>query len=155
MPIDAINFHEQAERDKNSSPVLLILDRATGKIYQAGAEGDSAILQVMSYVWDPDTLQPVKMEQPTINLDADDLTVTMGDVEKLLANNYWKDKRFENNSAGNPIYIGLNITHKELITATTWYILKFTWDASGRNLERIEGPLVGAWSNRTGLSWGP
>ena len=33
-----------------------------------------------------------------------------------------------------------------------WYIQKYVYNSSG-NLERIEGPLRGRWSNKEALGW--
>jgi len=156
MPIDAENFHEQALRDKNSTPVLLILDRATGKIYQAGSEGDAAILKVMNYVWDSDTLQPVKMGQPQIL--ADDLTVSMGDVEKLLSgpgmNHYFKRGKNYLDASGNIIYACVNTDIDAAEADTDWLVWKINWNAAGDAIEEFEGPRTGAVdSTPSGLGW--
>jgi len=114
-------------------------------------DSDKKTVRVGLYVWDSDGLTWVKMVQPSISVDADDLTVTMGDVEKLLANNYWKDARFDYTS-GDLDYKGLNTTHKAATSATSWYVWKFTY--SGGELVRMEGPLTGSWDNRASLAWG-
>ena len=125
------------------------LDPDTGEIIPVSLDDLTGGIAVIQYVWDTTLLQWVKMQQPTIN--ADDLTITMGDVERLLAGNYWNDQRFEF-SGDDLIYKGLNTTHKALTSDTDWYILKYTWDGSG-NPTRIEGPLVGSWDNRASLAW--
>jgi len=147
--VDAINFHEQALRDKNSTPVLLVLDRVTGKIYQAGAEGDAAILQVMNYVWDPVGMEPAKMEQPSILLEADDLTITMGDVEKGVTNAYWRKFLYEY-SGNNLIYKGLHTTFNIVDTDTNHFVIKYTYTAN--DLVKKQATF-GAWTNRVGLGW--
>ena len=115
----------------------------------AAIDAESKTLRVSNWVHDVDTVAWVRMKQPTLELTGD-LTVTMGDVERLLASDYWKDQRFEY-SAGDLIYKGFNTTHKAAVGATTWYIWKFTW--VGADCTRIEGPLVGAWNNNSGLAW--
>lgn len=147
--VDAINFHEQAERDKNSTPVLLVLDRDTGKIYQAGAEigGANAILQVMNYVWDPDGMQPAKMEQPSILIDADDLTVTMGDVEKGVTHSYWRKILYDYDSKDNLIYKGYHTTYNALDTDVNHFVIKYTLDA--KDNVTLKQMRFGAWTDRT------
>ena len=112
-------------------------------------EEDSQTLRINNWVWDIDLLTWIRMQQPSLEVTGD-LTVTMGDTESLLADNYWKDKRLEY-TGGDLIYKGFNTTHKASVGATTWYIWKFTWVSS--DCTRIEGPLVGAWNNNSGLAW--
>lgn len=139
MPIDAINFHEQAIRDKNSTPVLLIRDRVDGKIWQADAEPSTGIQRVQNMVWDPILMQPVRMTQPTINIDGD-LDVTVGDVEALLANRYFQATFPYLHASGRPQYICKNLDIDANLTDTDWYIWKYT-DAA---IPRSEGPRFGA-----------
>lgn len=110
----------------------------------------SKSMRVNLWVWDTGTTAWVRMVQPSMNVDADDLTITMGDVEKLLSRNYWKDKRLEY-SAGDLIYKGFNTSHGAATDAATWYIWKHTWSAG--DLTRIEGPLIGTWDGRADLAW--
>lgn len=115
----------------------------------AAIESASKTLRINNWVWNTVSVAWERMKQPSLEL-AGDLTVTMGDVERLLADNYWKDQRFEYSGA-DLIYKGFNTTHKASVSATTWYIWKFTW--VGADCTRIEGPLVGAWDNNSGLAW--
>ena len=59
--------------------------------------------------------------------------------------------RFEY-SSGDLIYRGVNVIHNEDTAAKTWYIFKYTWGTDG--IEKIEGPLVGSWDDRSLLAWG-
>lgn len=112
---------------------------------------DMGGLLVANHVYNTGTGAWEKMQQPIITVDGD-LTVTMGDVEKLLAEYYWLDKRFDWTS-GDLDYLGFSTTHKaSTSTGNLWYIMKFTW--SSGNPTRIEGPLVGNWDGRAALSWG-
>lgn len=80
-----------------------------------------------------------------------DLTVSMGDVEKLLAGHYWKDQRFAY-SSGKLQYRGLSTTHKASTSSgNLWWIWKYTY--SGNDCTRIEGPLNDDWDDRASLSW--
>lgn len=129
-----------------------LADRANAVLGITGVEefsSTSKAIKAVLYVWNTSTLAWERMQQPVIELSGD-LTVTMGDVEKLLAGNYWKDQRMEY-SGGNLLYRGLNTTHKTATSATSWYIWKYTF--SGEDLVRIEGPLTGAWDNRASLAW--
>ena len=100
-------------------------------------------------VWNPTTLAWERMKQPSI--DVADLTVTTGDIEKLLAGHYWKDQRFEF-SSGDLIYKGLSTTHKaSTSTGNLWWIWKYTW--SSGELTRKEGPLNDDWDDRASLAW--
>jgi len=124
------------------------IDPTTGEIKPVSMADLPGGIAVVQYVWDTTLMQWVKMQQPV--LEADDLTVTMGDVEKLLADNYWHDTRYEF-AGNNPLYIGKNTTHDESTAAATWFIWKYSF--SGNNPTRKEGPLVGSWDGRAGLGW--
>jgi len=118
----------------------------------AAIDAETKTLRTNNWVWDPlASPNPIWVrERQTVLELTGDLTVTMGDVERLLADDYWKDERLEY-SGGNLIYRGLNTTHKAATSATTWYIWKSTWVSD--DCTRIEGPLVGAWDNNDGLAW--
>lgn len=118
-----------------------------------GYDPSEEVQKVALFVWNPlASPNPAweRMKQPTLEL-AGDLTVSMGDVEKLLAGNYWHDARYEY-SSGNLIYKGLSTTHKAATnTGNLWWIWKHTW-VSGE-LTRTEGPLNDDWDDRAGLAW--
>ncbi len=67
-----------------------------------------------------------------------------------ILNGYFKDIRFEY-SSGDLIYRGVNFVHKAETSAADWEIWKYTHGADG--IDRIEGPLKGAWDNRATLGW--
>ena len=115
-----------------------------------GMDLDEEVFKIAGYVWDTDLLEWVRMQQPTIH--ADDITVSMDDVEALLAKDYWHDQRLAYDVSENLEYFGRNITKGEAQTATTWYIFKYIYDVND-NMERIEGPLIGSWTGRAGLPW--
>ena len=114
---------------------------------------DSKSLRVNLWVWNPlASPNPAweRMKQPIIELTGD-LTVTLGDVEKLLAGHYYKDALYEY-SGGNLIYKGLSTTHKaSQSTGNLWWIWKYTWTSG--DLVRTEGPLNDDWDDRAGLAW--
>ncbi len=106
-------------------------------------------LNVLLHVWNSVTMDWEKFTG--LSISGDDLTVTMGDVEKLLADTYWKETLYAF-TGNNPIYVGKNTTHDAATSAIDWYIWKYTW--SGNNPTRKEGPLVGSWDGRAALGWG-
>ena len=135
------NVQLTSKGDDNSGPTRPLL-----------VEEDDKILYVCNMVWNPLAGAAGEFEkevQSVVNIG--DLTVTFGDTEALLADNYWKDIRHEyvNN---NPIYLGKNTTHKALTSAATWYVWKHTY--TDGNLVRTEGPIVGKWDDRAALAWG-
>ena len=103
---------------------------------------------VRLYVYNPSTLDWERMKQPI--LQTGDLTVTMGDVEKLLSGHYWKDQRLTY-SSGDLVYKALHTTINTATSATTWWIWKYTWTSG--DLVRIQGPLVGSVDGQANLGW--
>jgi len=98
---------------------------------------DHRIPYVFPCVWDSALLEPVLLEIP-----------------KGFLNEYsWLDERYDYAGGTNVIYMGKNLTHNAAQAAVTWYVWKFTWDASN-NCTRKEGPLVGSWAGRAALGWG-
>ena len=106
-------------------------------------------LAVAPYDYNPEDLAYQKGTIPYIHID--DLTVSMGDLEKLASNSYWKDVRRDYTS-GNLDYEALNTVHNAGTDATTWYIWKYTW--VGNNCTRTEGPLIGSVDGQDSLAWG-
>lgn len=114
-----------------------------------GYDSDENVNKVALFVWNTATLAWERMKQPT--LEVGDLTVSMGDLEKLLGGHYWKDQRFAY-TAGDLIYKGLSTTHKAATDAgDLWWVWKYTW-VSG-DLTRIEGPINCNWDDRATEAW--
>jgi len=63
----------------------------------------------------------------------------------------WLDQRMDYTS-GDLDYRGITEAHKASEGASVWWIWKYTWDA-GSNCTRIEGPLLGSWTDRASLAW--
>jgi hypothetical protein len=63
---------------------------------------------------------------------------------------YWKDVRREY-SNGVLLYEGKHYKHNAPESDEEWAIWKYT---TSNGDVRVEGPLVGSWTNRTGLDWG-
>ena len=74
-----------------------------------------------------------------------------GDLEKIGKGSYYKSVRVDWDTTGDAIYIGKHVEVNADSTETTWEIKKLTWDSG--NPTYIQGPLKGAWTNRTGLGW--
>ena len=141
---------DEAANRRSGAAIPRALEPVGGDAKMIRVESDMGSQLVALHVWSVGASAWVKMTQPII--DAGDLYVTMGDVEKLLAKAYWKDVRFEF-SSGSLLYKGLHTTHEAATDDANWHIFKYTWDGDG-NPERIEGPLVGTWDGRPGLAWG-
>jgi len=128
-------------------------DDYSGPLRPLKVDADTHTLHILNWVYNPSTLAWERMKQPVLELTGD-LTVTMGDVERLLAGQYWKDHRIERDGNNLPLYIGVHTTHKASVDDADdpgWWIVKFT--RTGYLLDRVEGPLQGAWSNRASLAW--
>lgn len=112
-------------------------------------DGPTQSIRINNWVWNTISMEWERMKQPTVEIGSADLTVTMGDVEKLLAQNYWKEKRIEYN-AGDPIYIGYHTTLGVATSDSNWYVFKLTW--SSGDMVRQQGPQVTSWDDRA-LGW--
>ena len=111
---------------------------------------DYNLLHIFNWVWNPSTLKPERMKQPTINIG--DLTVTFGDVERLLANQYYLRMKPYSYASGRIKYLCRNTDIDAGETDIDWFCWKFT-DASP---PEHEGPRQGAVNNEAAvnaLSW--
>ena len=63
----------------------------------------------------------------------------------------WKDRRMDWTS-GNLDYMAVTETHKAPEGDDVWWIWKYTWDVTPNNT-RVEGPLLGNWTDRALLPW--
>lgn len=55
-------------------------------------------------------------------------------------------------TSGNLDYIGKNMRVKAGDGDADWMITKYNWSAGGE-IDNIQGPLMGSWTNRAALSW--
>lgn len=117
---------------------MLVLKRDPNGHNLYGFDLDEEIFKTAGYVWNTTTLEWERMQQPTVNIG--DLTVTMGDVEALLADNYWKRMKPYEHASTRPKYICKNVDIDANETDTDWYI----WKYSDADLPTIEGPRQGA-----------
>jgi len=70
--------------------------------------------------------------------------------EDLLNDHVWKATKYDYTS-GDLDYKGLNTDECATDGDTSWRIWKYTWD--GGNMTKLQGPLVGTWTGRSGLGW--
>ena len=105
-----------------------------------GYDTSEEVFKTALYVWNPVTLTWDRMKQPTIELTAGDLTVTLGDVERLLSNQYFKRTKMYAHSSGRVKYLCKNTDIDAGETNTDW----LCWKYSDAALPSIEGPRSGA-----------
>lgn len=73
-------------------------------------------------------------------------------IDAVLPNNYVFEKRMDNDTQGNPLYLGFNITPSALTSAETWFIVKLNYDVNGF-IDYVQLPNNGvgwlySWDNR-------
>jgi len=107
-------------------------------------EGDLSLVPVAVHVYDTTLLEWIRGQQAIINATGD-LTVTMGDVESLLAKYYWKNTQVEYNSSNNPIYIGRNTDLSAADGDTDWYITRIDWIGNNWTRKRVR---ITSWTLR-------
>lgn len=73
-------------------------------------------------------------------------------VHWLPSEERWQDNRYAYNASDKIEYIGRSLTHNPGDSVAVWFIWKFSYNASDQ-VTRREGPLIGAWDNRTSLGW--
>ena len=100
---------------------------------------DEAVFKVALYVWNAATVAWERMVQPTIEISGD-LTVTMGDVERLLGDQYYARMKIYAYDSGRPKYICKNTDIDAAESDADWYCWKLT-DAA---LPDKEGPRLSA-----------
>ena len=125
-------------RDPNSVPLL-------------GFDLDEEVHKVALYVWNTTTVAWERMKQPTIELSGD-LTVSMGDVERLLADQYYQRMKVYTHASGRPKYICKNTDIDAELTDTDWFVWKLT-DASIPDKEGPRQSAVNAEGTIDALDW--
>ena len=114
----------------------------------------SQTLRINNWVWNPQASPNPdweRMKQPTLEL-VGDLTVTLGDVESLLADHYYKRMKPYTHASSRPKYVCKNTDIDANETDTDWFCWKYT-DAA---IPEVEGPRQGAVNTEgtvDGLSW--
>ena len=128
---------------------VLLLRKGNAYIQVTGDE-DSKTMGINNWVWNTTTLAWERMKQPSLELTGD-LTVTMGDVEALLADNYWKIILVDN-ASGNIDYIGKHTVAATAQGTATWHVWRYA-DYSGGLARDIQGPLIRSWTGRAAAGW--
>ena len=104
-----------------------------------GWDYDEDVFKVALLVYNPATLDWERMKQPILELTGD-LTVTMGDVESLLAKSYYKRTKPYIYASGRVKYLCKNTDIDAAEADTDWLCWKYT-DA---DIPEIEGPRTSA-----------
>lgn len=106
-------------------------------------------LNVFLHIYNPTTMDWEKYKG--VSVYAENLTVSMDDMEKLAADFYYP--RVKLYYTGNNVeYVCKNIDIDALETATDWYCWKLVY--SGNNMTDKEGPRQGAVDSApSGLGW--
>ena len=110
------------------------------------ADDQTNTLKIANYCYNPSTLQWERMKQPTVEIEGD-LTVTMGDLERLLNDHYYQRMKPYSYASGNIKYLCKNTDIDANETDTDWLIWKFT-DA---DIPEKEGPRTGAVNTEAGI----
>jgi len=105
----------------------------------AAIDATSKTLRINNWVWDIGTTAWVRMKQPILEL-AGDLTVTMGDVERILNDQYYKRMKIYAYGSGRAKYICKNTDMEAAEGDTDW----FCWKLTDAALPDKEGPRLSA-----------
>lgn len=134
----------QSHTDKYT--LLAALDPDTGEIKTAELGDDNVTgLHMLQWVWDSNTLEWVKMEQPTI--EAGNLELAVDDLEQYTLDQLLQYQIARYDASGNPIYVGMldkdgNYFIKRINTSTG--VIDYSAGASG---------FTTAWTNRATESY--
>ena len=132
--------------------VIYIIDKDDEyNVKPVGGDVEAEGLTVLNKVYNFSALAWERMKQPVIELTGD-LTVSMGDVERLLANQYYKRMKPYSYASGRIKYICRNTDFGAGETDADW----FCWKYSDASPPEYEGPLQGAVDTEgavNGLSW--
>lgn len=114
----------------------------------AAVEEGTQTLRINNWIWNTVSLAWERMKQPSIEYSGD-LTVTMGDVERLLAENYWVNIKFDWDVDGNCTYKGMNTDLSANDGDVDWHIVKFDWADGNVVQKRVR---TTSWTNRA-VGW--
>lgn len=111
------------------------------------SEGDMNSLLVASHVWDAVAGAWVKMKQPTLAVG--DLTVTMGDLEKLASGQYWLSTKieFDTNTPKRIKYVGLHTTMGVATSDAEWRLIHIDYDGTSTRILGV-WKQIDAWDDR-------
>ena len=113
----------------------------------AAIEAETRTLRINNWVWDVDSVSWIRMKQPSIQYSGD-LTVTMGDVERLLAGAYWLSTKLFYDGSNNCIYKCCNTDLSAIDGDTDWYIFKYDW--TGSNCTQIRMRITSVTNRAVG-----
>lgn len=136
--------------------ILEAEDTDTDRRLPIGMDPTTHSLNVNGWVWDAVGLVWTRMTQPGIYIDEANLTVSAGDIEKLLADMYWQQTYpYTYAVSGRVKYMCRNTSISAALSATSWYVWKFD-DA---DVPRFEGPRlatggIASEAAVNALSWG-
>jgi len=140
---------ESLRLDANGRNVLGVWERETEEVHMIRCDPTTLAIKILNYVWDPETLEAKMMTQPAINIDSDDLTLTMGDMEKLGAGTYWRDFRYKYDANGNCTYQGKHTELNASEDSINWYITRYDYTDENCMRKRVR---MTSWTNAE-LGW--
>lgn len=142
---------ERFSTDRNHYPVVggIATDTEEVRMLRLVEQDGLLLVPVANYVYHVGDTEWQKGQQSLLDVTGD-LTVTMGDVEKLLAKDYWKNVQYDYDGSGNMIYLGRNINLTAANDDTDWYIIKYGWDGNGDLIQTRTRTT--SWTNRT-IGW--
>ena len=123
-------------------------DPDTKAAIAAAVEAETRTLRINNWVWDTGSVAWIRMKQPSIEYSGD-LTVTMGDVERLLANAYWLNTKYDYDADSQLIYKGCNDALNAADGDIDWWISRFDWTSGNITQARVRKT---SWTNRT-MGW--
>jgi len=137
---------ENVPQDRNRHPCIGVTDSDTGetRILKSIDFSGLPLIPVAVHVYDTDLTSWIKGQQAVVEA-ASDLTVSMGDVEALLAKYYWKSIQYDYDTSGNCIYVGRNTSLSAADGDNTWYVTRFYWTAGRCTQQKVR---ITNWTNR-------
>jgi hypothetical protein len=132
---------ERFSTDKNHHPVIggVTVDTDEVRMLRLVEQDGLLLVPTANYVYHVGDLEWQRGQQALLEVSGD-LHITMGDLEKLLADNYWKRMKPYLYASTRPKYICKNTDIDANVTDLDWYIWKYT-DA---NIPQVEGPRNGS-----------
>jgi len=113
---------------------------------------DTDTLHILNWVYNPTSLAWERMKQPSV--DIGDLTVTQGDMEKLLSDHYYLCMQPFLYASDRIKYICKNTDVEAIVADTDWLVWKFTdADIPEKEGPRIATSGIAAVADIDGLSW--
>lgn len=131
---------------------LLGRDPTTGEPVQVAVDKDDGAVVIHNKVYDPTGMNWNNMQQPNLEFSGD-LTVTMGDLEKIGTDFYFQRLKIYYDGSDNAEYLCRNTDIDALETDTDWFCWKLVYDGNNNMIDK-EGPRQGAVNVApSGLGW--